>query len=72
MAGYYHEVLECVKNPDAVYKGNYGELIGIKEIQEGRHIVAVYKELTSEDGVVITSFTTKKKQFERRRKLWEK
>jgi hypothetical protein len=37
MAGYYHEVLECVKNPDAVYKGNYGELIRIKEIQEGKY-----------------------------------
>lgn len=73
MAGYYHEVLECVENPDAIYEGNYGELIGIKEMQKDKHIVAVYKELAKDDGFVITSFTTtKRKQFERRRKLWEK
>jgi hypothetical protein len=41
MARYYHEVLECVKNPDAVYKGNYGELIGIKEIQGGKYCCSV-------------------------------
>ncbi len=73
MAGYYHEVLECIENPDAVYEGKYEELIGMRKIEKNKYIVAVYREVTGGDGFVITSFITRKiKQFERRRKLWEK
>jgi hypothetical protein len=57
---------------DAVYEGKYGELIGMKEIQKGEYIVVIYKEVNEKDGFVITSFITKKKkQFERRKKLWK-
>jgi len=73
MAGYYHEVLECTEDPDAVYEGKYGEFIGMKEVQKNKYIVVIYKEVSKKDGFVITSFMTKKKkQFERRKKLWEK
>lgn len=71
MAGYYYEVLEVLCNPEAIYLGSSEELIATKEIELGKNLVVVYKEVTEEDGFVITAFLTIKiKQFERRRKIW--
>lgn len=73
MAGYYHEILEYVENPDAIYEGNCGELIVLKEVQKDKYIVALYREVSKKDGFVITSFTTRKKsQFDRRKTLCKK
>jgi len=47
------------------------ELLAVKEIETGRYIVVVYKEINKEDGFVITAFLTRRiKQIERRTKLW--
>jgi hypothetical protein len=55
--------------PEAVYDGKAGECITVKEI--GNYIVVVYKELSKEDGFVITAFLTRQgRQLERRRKVW--
>ena len=73
MAGYYFEVLETIESPEAIYEGKAGECIAIKEIEKGKYIVVIYKELNGKDGFVITAFLSKrKKQFERRKKLWHK
>jgi len=46
-------------------------LIAVKEIETGKFMVVVYKEISREDGFVITAFLTKRiKQIERRTKLW--
>jgi len=72
MAGYYFEVLETVEEPEAIYEGKTGELLAVREVENGKNIVVVYRELSKEDGFVITAFLTKrKKQFERRRKIWK-
>jgi len=71
MAGYYFDVLETVQTPDGVYKGKAGENIATKEIEEGKHIVVIYKEIDKKDGFIITAFLTRKiKQFKRRIKVW--
>jgi hypothetical protein len=71
MAGYYFEVLETVEEPEAIYAGKADEHIALREIEKGKHIVVVYKELTKEDGFVITAFLTRRaKQLKRRRKIW--
>jgi hypothetical protein len=73
MAGYYSEVLETVEYPDAVYEGNFGELLAAKKIQTNKYIVVVYKELSEKDGFVITAFlSSRKKQLERRTKAWQR
>ncbi len=73
MAGYYFEVLETVEEPEVIYEGKMGEYIALKEIGEGKHIVVVYKELCNDDGFMITAFLTRRtKQFERRRKIWQR
>lgn len=71
MAGYYFEVLETIEEPEAIYEGKFDELIAVKEIAKGKYIVAIYKELSSEDGFVITAFLTRKKKLDKRRKIWE-
>jgi len=36
MAGYYFEVLETVKEPEAIYEGKMGECIAVREIEKGK------------------------------------
>ncbi len=72
MAGYYFEVLETIEEPEAIYKGKTGELLAVRSIEEGKYIVVVYRELSKEDGFVITAFLTKQKnKLEKRRKIWK-
>lgn len=69
MAGYYFEVLDTIQEPEAVYQGRFGEML--KEIEQGKYLVAVYKELSKADGFIITAFLTRRiKQIEGREKLW--
>ena len=71
MAGYYFEVLETVTEPEAIFEGKAGERLAVKEVEGNKYIVVVYRELSKEDGFIITAFLTKRKrQLERRRKLW--
>jgi len=72
MAGYYFEVLETLTEPEIIYEGKTGEYIAAKEIEEGKYILVVYKEV-NEDGFVITAFLTKqRKQLKRRKMIWKR
>ncbi len=67
MAGYYFEVLETVEEPEVIYEGKMGECIAVREIEKGKYIVVIYRELNKEDGFVITAFLTRRRrQLERR------
>ena len=71
LAGYSSEVLETIANPEAVYEGTAGELLAARQIEPGKYLVVVYREQTSTDGFVITAFLTRRRrQLERRKKLW--
>jgi len=71
MAGYYYDALETISAPDAVYAGKSGECIALRTLNTGTSIAVIYREVSNEDGFVITAFiTSKKKQFERRVRLW--
>ena len=73
VAGHYHDVLETVRNPDAVYDGDAGELLAISSRYAPRYLVVAYRELSRTDGFVITAFfTTRLRQIERRRLAWKK
>jgi hypothetical protein len=73
MAGYLYDVLETVQEPLAVFEGNGGELLAAREIESGKYIVAVYREVSQEDGFIITAFLTKRwKSLERRKKAWQR
>ena len=50
-----------------------GECRAVREIDNGKYIVVVYRELSKEDGFVITAFLARRRrQLERRRKIWQK
>lgn len=71
MAGYYFELLEAMEAPEAIYEGKKGECIAVREIEKDKYIVVIYKELSKEDGFVITAFLTRRrKKLDRRRKIW--
>ena len=73
LAGYYYDVLEVIQQPLDIYEGKRGELIAVKEINTGKFVVVVYKEVSGDDGFVITAFLTRRiKQIEKRGKLWPK
>lgn len=72
LAGYYFDVLETVADPDTIYEGKTGECLAVRKIEDEKDLVVVYREVSDEDGFVITAFLTKRKrQLERRRKIWE-
>jgi len=71
LAGFYFDVLETIEDPDVVYEGESSELLAVKEAQPGKYLVVIYKEVSEDDGFVITAFLTRKeKQLERRSKIW--
>jgi len=73
MAGFYSDVLETIECPDAIYEGGSGELLATKMVQIDKYLVVVYKEVSKEDGFLITAFLTRKQnQLERGSKIWER
>ena len=58
LAGHYYTVLECIGFPDVIYKGSIDELIAVKELDNRKYIVVVYKEINDHDGFIITAFLT--------------
>ena len=53
---YYFEVLEAIENPEFVLRGNRGSLKATKNMGRGKWLVVIYRELSKEDGFVITAY----------------
>lgn len=63
-------VLETVASPDRVLEGGAEELLAVREVEEGKWLVAVYREF-EEDGFIITAFLTRKrKSLDKRTVIW--
>ena len=70
LAGLRSEVLETVSYPDRVLLGGDGELLAIRELAAGKHLVVVYREQT-DDSFIITAFLTRRiRSLEKRRQVW--
>jgi hypothetical protein len=70
VAGRRVEVLDAIAAPDRILQGNANELLAVKEIDTGKDIVVVYKELAV-DGFIITAFLTRRrKSLDRKKRLW--
>lgn len=63
------EILEVIEDPDIIFEGTNVEYIAAKEIENGKYLVVIYREVNSEDGFVITAFLTKRKKQLNRRKI---
>lgn len=70
LAGLQSEVLEAVSDPVRIVAGGEGELLAVSELDLGKYIVVVYREMES-DGFIITAFLTRRfRSLERRKQLW--
>ena len=70
MAGMREEVLKTVADPMRIYAGTAGELVAAREVELGKWLIVVYREL-EKNGFVITAFLIRRVALlERREKLW--
>lgn len=58
LRGRREDVLRAVEDPDFILRGYRGALLAVKGYGRGRYLVVVYKEVSSEDGFIITAFFT--------------
>lgn len=70
LAGYYDDVLETIENPELVLTGHGGSRIATRSYGRGRYLVVVYRQVSIEDGFVITAFFTSK--IDRKKAIWKK
>jgi hypothetical protein len=68
LAGYYDEVLGTVENPDWILRGYGGAMIAVKGMGPRRYLATVYRELSPQDGFVVTAYFTSK--INRRAAIW--
>jgi len=77
MAGYFHDVLETINDPDYIFAGTEEELVAIKFHKKThigpKYLICCYKEKNKE-GFVITAFMTTKIDsiLKRRKTLWRR
>lgn len=70
MAGYYDDVLGIIENPDLVLRGHGGSLIAARGYGRGRYLAVIYRQLSAEDGFVITAYFTSK--IDRKKVIWKR
>jgi hypothetical protein len=70
LTGLRSEVLQTIAEPKRIIAGRAGELLALRELEKGKWLVVVYREL-GDDGFVITAFSTHRlRSFERRKQTW--
>jgi len=71
VAPYYEEVLQAVEEPDAVYRGYREALIAVRKMKRRRRwMVVVYKEVSRDDGFIITAYMTSKVRLKKEDMIW--
>ena len=64
------EVMETVLHPDRILLGGDGEQIAVRQLEQGKHLVVVYRERI-DDGFIITAFFTRRvRSLDKRRQIW--
>ena len=74
IADFYYVILLTIESPEIVYEGDNDELIavGIQLERINKFIVVVYKEISKEDGFIITAYLSNKEQkFNKKTILWK-
>ncbi len=68
-------ILETLSKPDMIQKGDFGELLAIRFYLEtpltSKYLVVVYREVSSEDGFVLTAYLTNRPSA-RRVTMWKR
>ena len=70
LAGMRQAVLTTVDEPEKIFLGHAGERLALREMETGKYLVVVYREMET-DGFVITAFLTRRiRVLERREQIW--
>lgn len=70
LAGMRVEILATVAEPIRILEGSQKELLAVTEIERGKHLVVVYREL-NQNGFIITAFVNRRiRSLQRRIQLW--
>jgi hypothetical protein len=56
LASHFHDVLETIERPEFVARGNKGTLKAARNMGKRRWFVVIYRELSKNDGFVITAY----------------
>jgi hypothetical protein len=72
LAGHYDDVLYAIEDPDYIIEGYKKALIALKKITKTKFLAVVYREVSKEDGFVITAYFTSKVNLEKEVILWQK
>lgn len=70
----YKSIVNVVKDPDVIFKGDQGELLAVKK-KAGKKIwiVVAYKEIGKIDGFILTAYlTTDNSWLFRKEIIWNK
>jgi len=74
MLGQEERILEVVLTPDLVQEGDSATLIAVKHYSKTplteKYCAVVYREVTEDDGFVLTAYLTSKPS-ERRKTVWK-
>ena len=70
LAGMRLEVLNTVEDPYKIFAGGMGEMIAVREVEEGKFLAVIDRE-SAKDGFIITAFLTRRiKSISRREQIW--
>lgn len=72
LAGHYDDILSTVEEPDYVIAGYQSALIALQEFKKGKFLAVVYKEVSKQDGFIITAYFTNKLKLEKEKILWKR
>lgn len=74
MSNQRDRVLETVQEPGMIQQGDFGELLAIRFYPEtpltSKFLVVAYKEVSPEDGYVLTAYLTRRPST-KREVLWK-
>lgn len=60
MQSYYDEILDTIENPIWILRGHGGTLVAVQSIKRSSYLHVIYREISRNDGFVITAFLTRK------------
>jgi len=68
MGSYYEKVLEAIENPIWILRGYAGAIVAVLSIARRNYLHVVYREVSPDDGFIITAFLSTK--VNRRTIIW--
>jgi hypothetical protein len=60
MEGFYERILPAIEQPTWILQSYGGSLVAVLALARQRYLQVVYKELSRDDGFVITAFVARK------------